>query len=560
MATVYNSSLDIPGTQVPDQFGYSSAISSTGSVVAIGAQYGTSNINGYVRVYQLNINTWNQLGSDIVGESSVDYSASSISLSADGTIIAIGAPGNDGTGSAAGHVRIYQYSGSAWVQLGADIDGEATSDQSGFSVSLSDNGLIVGVGGPYNNGSTTVTGHVRVFNYSGSAWVQTGSDIDGTDTNDRFGSAVSISGDGTVIAIGTPEADTGGSSTGEVQVFTYTGAAWVQVGTTIFGETLNDHFGIAVDIISDGMMIAVGASYYNSLTGRIYVYQYSAGNWVLLGSPITGDATGILFGGSVSLNGDGLIVSAGAIRSTETTGSNAGHAKTYKYTLGIWTQYGQDIIGEIANDACGASVALNAAGDMLVVGCTQEAAGSNIGYARIFQQLDDVWNQNVFVDICVAKGTIIDTDQGQICVEQIDSNVHTIGGKCIKELVKCKLKNTEHIVRINSSAISPGVPAKPLFVSNDHKILHNNKMVKAEKLARSNEYGIKLFPYDGEVVYNILMEEHQTMIANGAVIETLCPKDKNKKTNTSIEIRNKKMIPDTPIRKITGKSKLMSGI
>ena len=85
-------------------------------------------------------------------------------------------------------------------------------------------------------------------------------------------------------------------------------------------------------------------------------------------------------------------------------------------------------------------------------------------------------------------------------------------------------------------------------------------MVKAEKLARSNEYGIKLFPYDGEVVYNILMEEHQTMIANGAVIETLCPKDKNKKTNTSIEIRNKKMIPDTPIRKITGKSKLMSGI
>jgi hypothetical protein len=48
----------------------------------------------------------------------------SVSLNSDGTIVAIGAAFNDGNGSNSGHVRVYQYNGSQWVQLGLDIDGE----------------------------------------------------------------------------------------------------------------------------------------------------------------------------------------------------------------------------------------------------------------------------------------------------------------------------------------------------------------------------------------------------------------------------------------------------
>ena len=50
----------------------------------------------------------------------------SVSLSSDGTRVAIGAACNDGNGNNAGHVRIYEYSSGSWTQLGADIDGEAT--------------------------------------------------------------------------------------------------------------------------------------------------------------------------------------------------------------------------------------------------------------------------------------------------------------------------------------------------------------------------------------------------------------------------------------------------
>ena len=66
--------------------------------------------------------------------------------SSDGTIVAIGANLNDANGGNSGHVRVYQYSNSAWTQLGYDIDGEAANDFSGNSVSLSSDGSIVAIG------------------------------------------------------------------------------------------------------------------------------------------------------------------------------------------------------------------------------------------------------------------------------------------------------------------------------------------------------------------------------------------------------------------------------
>ena len=54
-----------------------------------------------------------------------DNSGVSVSLSGNGTIVAVGAPYNDGNGADSGHVRVYKYNGiNAWAQLGPDIDGE----------------------------------------------------------------------------------------------------------------------------------------------------------------------------------------------------------------------------------------------------------------------------------------------------------------------------------------------------------------------------------------------------------------------------------------------------
>ena len=90
---------------------------------------------------------WVQLGQDIDGEAPFDVSGQSVGLSSDGRIVAIGAIGNDGNGDSSGHVRVFErISGGDWIQVGQDIDGETSGDQSGYSLSLSSLGTTVAIG------------------------------------------------------------------------------------------------------------------------------------------------------------------------------------------------------------------------------------------------------------------------------------------------------------------------------------------------------------------------------------------------------------------------------
>ena len=160
-----------------------------------------------------------QLGSDIDGEAAGDRSGYSVSLSSDGTEVAIGATQNDGSGAEAGHVRVYEWNGTAWVQKGSDIDGEAADDRSGSSVSLSSDGTEVAIGAYGNDGNGLSAGHVRVYEWNGTAWVRKGSDIDGEAAGDHLGSSVSLSSDGTEVAIGAIGNDGNGASAGHVRVY-----------------------------------------------------------------------------------------------------------------------------------------------------------------------------------------------------------------------------------------------------------------------------------------------------------------------------------------------------
>ncbi|MFH2142443.1 MAG: T9SS type A sorting domain-containing protein, partial [Bacteroidota bacterium] len=72
----------------------------------------------------------------------------------------------DGCGTSSGQVRIYEYNGSIWMQKGTDIDGEAGMDYSGGSVSLCSDGTIVAIGAVGNDGSAIDAGHVRVYSCS----------------------------------------------------------------------------------------------------------------------------------------------------------------------------------------------------------------------------------------------------------------------------------------------------------------------------------------------------------------------------------------------------------
>ena len=164
---------NIDGEEALNRIGRSVSLSSDGSIVAIGASWNSDNFSiedwGQVRIYQ-NINgTWTKVGDDINGEAESEESGYSVSLSSDGSIVAIGAPHNNENGYMRGHVRIYHNQNGTWEQIGDDIVGEAIGDYSGQSVSLSSDGSVVAIGATLNsNGATSIgnelwRGHVRIY-------------------------------------------------------------------------------------------------------------------------------------------------------------------------------------------------------------------------------------------------------------------------------------------------------------------------------------------------------------------------------------------------------------
>lgn len=137
-----------------------------------------------------------QIAYDIDGEAQNDNSGTSISLSDDGSILAIGAPGNNENGNNAGHVRVFELIGDTWMQLGDDIDGEAANSQSGGSVSLSSNGNRVAIGSPGSTGNGNDAGQVRIFEKKEGNWTQIANTIIGEEEYDEFGTSVALSSDG----------------------------------------------------------------------------------------------------------------------------------------------------------------------------------------------------------------------------------------------------------------------------------------------------------------------------------------------------------------------------
>jgi hypothetical protein len=385
---------NIDGEAVQDLSGYSVSVNEAGDVVAIGAIAndvgGTRTDAGHVRVYSLsatsNGTAWTQLGSDIDGEGTLDFFGVSVSLNNAGNIVAIGGMYNDvgGTRTDAGHVRVYSLSatstGTAWTQLGLDLDGEGTLDYSGQSVSMNGAGTKVAIGAP---GNLSNKGHVRVYSWTGTAWSKSGFDIDGEAAGDSSGCAVSMNEAGDVVAIGATQNDGNGSGSGHVRVYYWDGAAWFRLGSDIDGEAANDNSGYSVSLNAAGDRVAIGAIYNDTgggPRGHVRVYTWNGTVWTQLGSDIDGEGVGDTFGNSVSMNKAGDRIAIGAPFNSG-NGNLSGHVRIYHWNGSGWNKLLQDIDGPV-NSSVGSSVSMNGAGDIVAIGAT--GPGSNRGAVYIY--------------------------------------------------------------------------------------------------------------------------------------------------------------------------------
>ena len=388
---------DIGGESGGDKFGYSISLSSDGKTLAVGARVNDGNglSSGHVRVYKVDsYNNWIQVGNDIDGAMVEEFSGWSVSLPSDGNTLAVGAPRNDGNGEHSGHVRVYKVdSSNNWIKVGNDIDGEKAGDYSGESVSLSSDGKTLAVGAPRNDGNGNNSGHVKIYKVdSSNNWIQVGNDIDGEKAGDYSGESVSLSSDGKTLAVGASNNDANGYYSGHVRVYQVVDSSniWIQLGNDIDGEKAGDDSGDSVSLSSDGMTVAVGATWNDDngfFSGHVRVYKVdSSNNWIQVGNDIDGERAGDLSGYSVSLSSDGTTVAVGAPGEYDNE-DRSGHVRVYKVdSSNNWIKVGNDIDGEKSGDWSGRSVSLSSDGMTVAVGAPlNDGNGDKSGHVRVYQ-------------------------------------------------------------------------------------------------------------------------------------------------------------------------------
>lgn len=353
----------INGVNAGDESGRSVSVNATGDIVAIGAPFGTP--NGQTRIYKYNGSSWIQHGNFIDGVAANEASGFSVSINSAGNRVVVGAPQNNGPDDNNGQTRVYEYNSGTqlWVQIGQEIDGIDSFGESGTSVSINSLGNRVAIGAPRTDAGST---RVYEFNSISNSWNQLGTPIDGVASGDRSGISVSINSAGNRVAIGAPRNDNLANNSGQTSIYEYdsNSNSWNLVGNHINGTIVDIRSGTSVSINSAGNRVAIGAPRVGN--GRTYIYEYDNNSWVLLGT-ILGLQNGSGSGTSVSINAFGNKVAIGAPFSNG-PGVETGSTTVYEYISGVWTQIGDPIYGDVDNGQSGISVSINSLGTRVAAG------------------------------------------------------------------------------------------------------------------------------------------------------------------------------------------------
>ncbi len=304
---------------VDDQFGYAVALSGDGNTLAVGAPTVGSSDTGAAYIFTRSGTTWSQQAmvvADLPDDN--DWFGASLALSAVGDRLAIGAFQDDGVGNAVmdtGAVYVFDRNGTTW-NLAATLreTNQDVADNFGYSVAFAD-GNTLAIGAPNEDGDGTAqtnnsvpeAGAVFVFIRSGLAWIPQGYLKATTPVSGDFvGKQVSMSSNGNAVLAAAAGDDAVLSNSGAAYVFTRAGTTW-SAPTQLKATTPTDdgQFGATVALSGDGLHCAIGAPVEDGPsvdTGIAYLYDGTTNDGTMTApSPTTGDQ----FGGAVSLSADG---------------------------------------------------------------------------------------------------------------------------------------------------------------------------------------------------------------------------------------------------------------
>lgn len=330
-----------PSVSIPGYSGSSVSLDATGNVLAVGSpSYSNNNIaySGRAEVYQWSGSAWTARGAFLQGSVAKQGFGSKVALNATGTRLAVSSVGDNAGGTESGNVKIYQFGGTSWTQIGS-INGTSALEHSGSSISLNAAGDVLAIASQdFTSGANSKAGRVRIYFYNGTNWSQRGSTLLGTGTEEEyFGSSVSLNDNGTVLAIGIRGERSLGADRGSVQIYEWNGSAWVLRGTKIHGKQNGDNCGSSVDLNGLGDVVAIGSPNYSQgsanliKNGHVRMFAWDGSIWKQVGAEIRGQNNFQSKGSEVALNKTGYTVVIGSPKDTNVNGSGAGSVDVFKW-------------------------------------------------------------------------------------------------------------------------------------------------------------------------------------------------------------------------------------
>ena len=313
----------------------------------------------------------------------------SVSLSGDYAIV--GAYGDDDNGSSSGSAYIFQFSGSDWTEQDKLTPADGYSgDYFGWSVAISDDYAIVGARYGDDNGSGS--GSAYIFLRSGSEWTEQAKLLpaDGY-SSDYFGSSVAISGDYAIV--GAYRDDDNGNNSGSAYIFQRSGSVWIeQTKLTPSDGYSSDYFGYSVAISGDYAIVGAYRDDDNGTdSGSAYIFQRSGTDWTEQAKLLPSDGySSDNFGWSVAISGDYSIVGA---YFDDDNGNNSGSAYIFLRSGSEWREQAKLLPSDgYSSDYFGHSVAIS--GDDAIIGAyLDDDNGSGSGSAYIFQRSGSDWTE-----------------------------------------------------------------------------------------------------------------------------------------------------------------------
>jgi hypothetical protein len=429
---------EMRGLSQADFAGASVALSRDGTTLVFGAPRSNDFMTyddlldnwgpGYSEVYEFNADTqsWDRIGSRLEGDTDTQRHGHAVAINTDGTRIAIGSAANY---RFLGHVAVWAWDASSddWARLGDDVvlDDQvagstypgASDPTCGISVAMSDDGSLVAAGCVSHAGTG---GAVQVFRWDeeGMAWQEHGQRL----AEAHNGHMVALSGDGQVLAIGSPLNEVNGlNDAGDARVYAWEDGAWASRGDPLDGEAAQGMFGKSLALSADGGILAVGAPGYvqyrgcedatddTSCKGSVRVYAWEGGEWAPMGDAIVGPNAASHLGESVALSATGDVLAIGSHgvdagpsgtandpRTREDEGHLEGRVYAWNAVNSAWSLIGDGIDGgtdQGMNDVS-SSVALSANGTRLAMGAWpfkgyQDFPELSEGVVRVYDAVED---------------------------------------------------------------------------------------------------------------------------------------------------------------------------